>query len=67
MADPSRAPVMSGSVAERTSNSKSLKVNGEVVEAPKVNFLSSLTGLFVITNYFYYIERYFCLSYLPFF
>ena len=47
MADPSRAPVMSGSVADKVSNAKSAKVNGDVVEAPKVNFFSSLTGLFM--------------------
>ena len=38
---------MSGSVADKISNAKSAKVNGDVVEAPKVNFFSSLSGLLI--------------------
>jgi hypothetical protein len=46
MADPSRAPVMSGSVSDANTKQMSSKFKGEVIEAPKVNFLSSLTGSF---------------------
>lgn len=46
MADPSRAPVMSGSVSDYKTNKASPKLKGEVIEAPKVNFFSSLTGSF---------------------
>ena len=60
MADPSRAPVMSGSVADKISNSKSAKVNGDVVEAPKVNFFSSLSGLLMPSEQF----SFFCDIYL---
>ena len=46
MADPSRAPVMSGSVTDANSNKVKGGLKGEVIEAPKVNFFSSLTGSF---------------------
>lgn len=46
MADPSRAPVMSGSVADYKTSKAAPKFKGEVIEAPKVNFFSSLTGSF---------------------
>ena len=41
MADPSRAPVMNGETQGKKSALK-----GEVIEAPKVNFLSAITGSF---------------------
>jgi glutathione S-transferase len=46
MADPSRAPVMSGSVSDYKTSKSSPKLKGEIIEAPKVNFFSSLTGSF---------------------
>lgn len=46
MADASRAPVMSGSVSDANSKRISGTVKGEVIEAPKVNFFSTLTGSF---------------------
>lgn len=42
MADPSRAPVMNGDVVNK--GKSSVKQKGEIIEAPKVNFFSSLTG-----------------------
>lgn len=42
MADPSRAPVMNGDVVNKKKSSE--KQKGEIIEAPKVNFFSSLTG-----------------------
>lgn len=46
MADPSRAPVMSGSVTDANTKKMSSSFKGEVIEAPKVNFFSSLTDSF---------------------
>lgn len=46
MADPSRAPVMSGSVTDANQKQVKSGLKGEVIEAPKVNFFSSLTGSF---------------------
>lgn len=46
MADPSRAPVMSGSVTDANTKKLSSSFKGEVIEAPKVNFFSSFTDSF---------------------